>query len=155
MRLSEFKRYLENVDEVIFKLPDGSIIPSHFHITEIGVNRKKFIDCGGNIRNSEKINFQLWTADDFDHNLSAQKLLKIIDVSEKIFFLQDLEIEVEYQQSTIGIFGLEFKNNSFCLTNLATDCLDKENCGIEVNKSKVNPSEINVSSTCIPGGGCC
>ena len=107
MRLSEFKRYLENVDEVIFKLPNGSIIPSHFHVTEIGVNRKKFIDCGGNIRNSEKINFQLWTADDFDHNLSAQKLLNIIDVSEKVFFLQDLEIEVEYQQSTIGIFGLD------------------------------------------------
>jgi hypothetical protein len=155
MRLSEFKAYLEKLDKVNFKSPDGSLIPSHFHVTEIGVNRKKFIDCGGNIRNSEKINFQLWTADDFDHNLSSQKLLKIIDVSEKIFFLQDLEIEIEYQQSTIGIFGLEFKNDFFFLTNKETDCLDKEKCGIEVTKSKVNLSEINVSSTCIPGGGCC
>lgn len=155
MKLSELKSHLEKIDQVVFKLPDGSLIPSHFHITEIGVNRKKFIDCGGNIRNSEKINFQLWTADDFDHNLSSQKLLEIIDISEEIFFLQDLEIEVEYQQSTIGVFGLELRDNLFFLVNKNTDCLDKEKCGIEVTKSKVNLSEVSISSTCNPGSGCC
>ncbi len=52
MKLSEFKLYLKNVKKVEFQLPNGDYIPPHFHVTEVGLNSKKFIDCGSNIRNT-------------------------------------------------------------------------------------------------------
>ena len=87
MKLSEFKLYLKNVKKVKFQLPNGDYIPPHFHVTEVGLNSKKFIDCGSNIRNTKKINFQLWSADDYNHKMSPEKLISIIELSEKTFLL--------------------------------------------------------------------
>ena len=44
---------------------------------------KKFIDCGGVIRDEKVINFQLWYSVDEDHRLEAEKLRKIIALSEE------------------------------------------------------------------------
>ncbi len=35
-----------------FLLPDGGLIPAHFHITEVGHVLKRFIDCGATRRQS-------------------------------------------------------------------------------------------------------
>ena len=59
-KLLEFKKIIESVDSVKFKLPNGELIPSHFHITEVGSIKKDFIDCGGTIRNESFVGFQLW-----------------------------------------------------------------------------------------------
>ncbi len=31
-------------------LPSGGLVPSHFHITEVGRVQKTFVDCGGTRR---------------------------------------------------------------------------------------------------------
>lgn len=102
MKLSQVKSVLQNLNEVKFKLPNGTIVPAHFHVTEVGVITKQFIDCGGTARIEQVINFQLWEANDFDHRLAPQKLANIIDLSERVLRLPDAEVEVEYQADTIG-----------------------------------------------------
>ena len=154
MKLSEFKLYLKNAKKVEFQLPNGDYVPSHFHVTEVGLSTKKFIDCGSNIRNTKKINFQLWSADDYNHKMSPEKLISIIELSEKTFLLDDLEIEIEFQQSTIGVFDLDYTNDVFQLINKKTDCLDKQKCGFEVKKI-VKLSSIEKQEICNPEDGCC
>ncbi len=87
MKLSEVKTILTNSKTIAFQLTDGTFVPNHFHITELGIINKQFIDCGGTIRNEKLINFQLWTANDFNHRLHPKKLLKIIALSEQVLEL--------------------------------------------------------------------
>lgn len=49
MKISALKHHLNSVTELNFKLPDGSSIPAHFHLTEIGLITKHFVDCGVSI----------------------------------------------------------------------------------------------------------
>jgi hypothetical protein len=156
MKIIELKEKLTALSSVSFQLANGELIPAHFHITEVGRVSKHFIDCGGTERKEEKISFQLWTADDFDHRLAAKKMLAIVDLAEKRLNLPNAEIEVEYQSETIGKFGLEFKDGRFILQSLQTDCLAKDNCGIPSQKIKKQLTEMNSSSSaCQPGSGCC
>lgn len=110
---------------------------------------------GGTVRNEEVINFQLWNANDYDHRLHPDKLLHIIELSEKVLGIGDLEIEVEYQGQTIEKFGLDFDGKNFLLTSKQTDCLAKDKCGIPVEKSKKKLSELQTTNSCAPGSGCC
>ena len=153
MKLSQVKEILKNIDTLTFELPDGSLVPSHFHVTEIGQINKHFIDCGGKVRKENVINFQLWNANDYNHRLHPEKLVNIIELSEKTLQLQDLEIEVEYQAETIGKFGLDFNGTSFVLTTKYTDCLAKDNCGVP--KPKVKLSQLQEAACCTPGTNCC
>ncbi len=155
MKLSEIKKQLTQLEHITFMQPNGDLVPSHFHVTEVGKITKHFIDCGGTVRNEEVANFQLWNADDYNHRLHPEKLLHIIELSEKVLGLKDLEIEVEYQAETIGKFGLDFDGTNFLLTTKQTDCLAKENCGIPVEKTKVKLAEINDEPCCSPDGNCC
>ena len=154
MKLSEIKKILTNLQELHFVLENGQQVPDHFHVTEIGQINKRFIDCGGVIRDEKAINFQLWFSTDHDHRLEAEKLRKIIALSEEKLGLEDVEIEVEYQQSTIGKFGLDFNGTAFILTTKTTTCLAQDGCGIPHNKPKVQLSELQVAG-CTPGAGCC
>ena len=60
MKLSEVKIALAKLDKIAFKIENGSEVPPHFHITEVGKITRHFIDCGGIERNETKVNFQLW-----------------------------------------------------------------------------------------------
>ena len=155
MKLSEVKSVLQNLQTIGFQLPDQSLVPSHFHVTEVGEITKRFIDCGGTVRKETVVNFQLWNANDYDHRLQPEKLLKIIESAEKTLAIDDNEIEVEYQGETIQKFGLDFDGEQFLLTTKQTDCLAKDNCGIPVQKPKVKLSAITNSSCCTPNSGCC
>ncbi len=156
MKLSEVKKSLTTVDKVAFQLPSGDFVPEHFHVTEVGVINKRFIDCGGTLRNETVVNFQLWQADDYDHRLAPKKLNDIISLSEEKLGIEDWEIEVEYQGETIGKYGLEFNGAHFNLTTKMTDCLAKDNCGIPQQKPRIRMSALGVSdSSCVPGSGCC
>ena len=101
MILSEFKHYLKIVSEVTFLKPNGNKIPKHFHITEVGQTSKKFIDCGGTVRNEEVISMQLWESVDFLHRLEPSKLNSIIELSEKKLEIGDYEIEMEYKEKLL------------------------------------------------------
>lgn len=156
MKLSEIKTHLATAEAVNFQLPDGSFVPEHFHVTEVGLIDKHFIDCGGMERREMVANFQLWNADDTEHRLKPQKLIHIIALSEKVLGMPDLEIEVEYQSHTIGKYDLGFNGKDFVLLSKHTDCLAKDNCGIPEGKQKINLSELGqTNQSCAPGGKCC
>lgn len=157
MKLSQIKSHLPNLGQLTFLLPDGTSVPAHFHITEVGQVQKKFIDCGGTVRDEKSINFQLWEDGDYDHRLGAKKLLNIIELSERVLGLEDLEVEVEYQGDTIGKYGLDFNGEAFVLTKKMTDCLAKDKCGIPAAKPKVRLSSLQAAPVgcCTPNSGCC
>ena len=155
MKLSEVKKALETSQIIGFKLPNNTYVPSHFHVTEVGLINKKFIDCGGTVREETVVSFQLWEADDYDHRLAPQKFLSIINLSEKVLGLGDFEVEVEYQADTIGKYELEFNGTDFLLTTKTTNCLAQDKCGIPSLKPKVKLAEVTSNNSCTPGGGCC
>jgi hypothetical protein len=149
------------LDNVEFQLEDGTFVPEHFHVTEVGIITKNFIDCGGTVRNEKVINFQLWNANDFDHRLKPAKLLNIIKLSEEKLSIEDAEIEVEYQHETIGKYDLDFNGKHFVLKNKLSACLASDACGIpidlpakQVEKQKIKLSDLGGTS-CKPGSGCC
>ena len=152
MTLSEVKSILNNAESVDFALENGTPVPEHFHVTEVGIITKDFIDCGGTVRHERVANFQLWNANDYDHRLKPKNLLKIIALSEKVLGLDDLEIEVEYQAETIGKYDLDYNGNHFILKNKQTNCLALDLCGLPPVVSKI---VTQAASCCTPGGGCC
>ena len=157
MKLSEIKKHLITVEAVNFELEDGTKVPEHFHVTEVGIVTKAFIDCGGTVRNEKVANFQLWDADDYDHRLKPGKLLDIIALSERVLGMEDLEIEVEYQSQTIGKYDLAFNGKDFVLLAKQTNCLAPDKCGVPSEKPKLNLVNLQAvdQNSCTPGGGCC
>lgn len=157
MKLAEIKKVLDTLENVTFQLPNGNFVPEHFHVTEVGLITKNFIDCGGVVRNETVINFQLWDANDFEHRLKPKKLIHIIELSEKVLNIPDLDIEVEYQDATIGKYDLGFNGKYFLLLNKQTACLAQDQCGIPAEKTKLNLTQLSPdnSNSCTPGNGCC
>ena len=148
MKLSEIKNLLNTVDTVNFQLENGTFVPEHFHVTEVGVITKHFIDCGGTVRNEKVANFQLWDANDFEHRLKPGKLLNIISLSEKVLGMEDLDIEVEYQTQTIGKYDLDFDGGNFILRSKTTACLAEESCGTK-------PVNAEKKACCSAESNCC
>jgi hypothetical protein len=154
MKLSIIKTILPTLENVAFELQDGTFVPEHFHVTEVGMITKNFIDCGGVIRKEQVVNFQLWNANDLEHRLKPAKLLHIIQLSEEKLGIEDLEIEVEYQSGTIGKYDLEFNGKNFLLKNKTTACLANDACGIPPQKQFVKLSQLG-QNACAPNSGCC
>jgi hypothetical protein len=154
MNLSTIKAILLQQETLQFRLENGAKVPDHFHVSEVGVVSKDFIDCGGTVRSLKVANFQLWSDKDYDHRLKASKLLDIIELSEKVLHIDvGLEIEVEYQMDTIGKYGLDFDGTSFVLKLKTTDCLAVEKCALP-QQSSVNLSDMLLNNGC-SGDGCC
>ena len=151
MTLQEFKNSLENRSDLSFIIENGIKIPAYFHITEMGVKTKYFMDCGGVMRKDSKITFQLWTSDDYDHRLSCYKLSGIIKKAESLIKedLDNLEIEMEYQDYTIGIYSVNLIDDIYILEPTLTNCLAKEACGIDEPQQKIETTE------CCSTDGCC
>ncbi|RMG83018.1 MAG: hypothetical protein D6707_01785, partial [Bacteroidetes bacterium] len=114
----------------------------------------KYIDCGGTVRTDNKVSIQIWEAEDYNHRLSPEKLLRIIEIAENQLGIPDEEIEIEYQGVfTIEHYSPDFDGEKFILVPLQTDCLAKGKCGIP-EKPKAKLSEIQ-NACCAPGSGCC
>lgn len=47
MILSQVTDALQKLETIGFQLPNGELVPNHFHVTEVGKITKHFIDCGG------------------------------------------------------------------------------------------------------------
>jgi len=131
MLLKEFVVLLQQCAVLQFRLPDGSVVPAHFHVTEIALLKKSFIDCGGVHRDESIVTMQLRVAGDIQHRLTPAKLLSIIARSSD-FITDDLPVQIEYQGETIGCYGLEYTGKEFVLTPLFTNCLAQDKCGISV-----------------------
>ena len=147
MTLKEFKEELVKqtniIGDLLFEVDGGSIIPPYFHITEMGLKNKYFVDCGGTVRTESFITFQLWTAEDFNHRLAPTKLLELINKNEGLFNKPNLEVEIEYQTNTLGSYTLELDPNNklrYILKPRQTNCLAPDKCGVENNTKQCGPS---------------
>lgn len=135
MNLTEFKKALSQHPEKLlqFVLPTGTRIPPHAHLTEVARIDKHFIDCGGTVRKESACRMQIWFADDTEHRISAQKLLKVLDKAAAILGTDDLAVDFEYEAPFIAQFPIsaiapEGSNLTVQLGILHTDCLAKEHC---------------------------
>ena len=153
MLLSAFKQSLIELDTLKFQLPNGQFVPSHFHITEVGNVKRNYIDCGGKLREENKINLQLWVASDTNHRLKPNDILEILQLAEKQLGYSNLELEVEYQQNTVGRYKLAFDGTVFQLINTQTACLATDQCGIPQEKPRVRVTASGLS--CNPNSDCC
>ena len=154
MKISEFLYALSGLESLVITNENGQPIPAHFHVTEVGQTTKNYIDCGETVREDKCISMQLWVADDINHRLSPQKLAGIILQSANLCKQEDLPIEMEYQEGTIGRYDVSFSNGKFMLCSKQTACLAPDQCGVPEAKQKVKLSELT-PTTCKPGSGCC
>ena len=157
MKLSELSFALSQVNELVFVFPDGRWVPPHFHLTEVGLVAKKFIDCGGTLRTEEYIQMQLWTTDDMHHRLLPSKFTEILHASIENLQLPDYEVYVEYQGNTIEKYGVHFTGQHFNLIRTETACLAEDACGIPTPKANVQLTDLGKKEnpSCTPGSGCC
>lgn len=148
MTFNELVKFLEEEPDfnVLLGLPDGSIIPYNFHITEVGRVNKKFVDCGGVLRETDTCVLQVWVADDEQqHRLTGSKLLDILNKSNSIIKVDDLEVEFEYgdQRSRYPVSRYyvyrELEHLKCSLINLGTkptECLAPDKCGVTLKCSE-------------------
>jgi hypothetical protein len=119
-----------------FMLPSGEVVPEHFHVTEVGRIHKVFVDCGGTRRELVTCLLQLWTANDFAHRLTAEKLSKILSLSAPVLAADDLEVEVEYGSEVASQYKLvdavvNGEGVFLVLDGKQTACLALDKCGID------------------------
>lgn len=103
MRVSELVTSLLQFPDypIRFQLPGGELIPAHAHVTEVARISKRFIDCGGTVREESLCRLQTWVADDYDHRLTAGKLAKIIEKGRSILGEEDLEVDIEHDRGFV------------------------------------------------------
>ncbi len=137
MNVEQIYRSLEHKGNAIvrFRLPSGQWIPEHFHVTEVGRIDKHFIDCGGTRRRSVSCLLQTWTADDVEHRLNADKLVKILMLALPVLETFDLPVDVEFGVDVAAQYSVIDVDESpgtitFVLEGKQTDCLARDKCGV-------------------------
>ena len=152
MNTAEFTALLSALGDkpVRFLLPDGGRVPDHAHITEVGRVDREFLDCGGEHRRTSFCCLQAWVADDTDHRLTAGKLAAIIARALEPLGLENLPVELEYEDGLISQFPVVSVGAGEVVTvhlgTKHTDCLAKEIC---------LPPSAGSADCCTPGSGCC
>ena len=104
---------------MMIMLPDGSTVPPHFHITEVGKVVKEFIDCGGTSRSVTSCNLQIYVANDTHHRVNST----------------NITVEIEYECEFLAVFpiaSIEVNDVGllFILGKKHTACLAPDACGI-------------------------
>jgi len=152
MNISDFLSELRvQADKPVrFILPDGGMIPAHFHITEVGHVTKRFIDCGGTRRTLETCLLQTWVHDDVDHRLFVGKLAAIFDKAGDV-----LPVEIEYEDGVVAQFPVEGAEVIDGLLVFRcgwkhTDCLARGICLSGECLPAPQPA-----GCCTPGSQCC
>lgn len=162
MKISELKIELQRnpAAHLRFALPNGETIPAHAHVTEVARIDKRFIDCGGTLRNDSLCRLQTWFSDDTDHRLTAGKLAKILDLAGPILGQEDLEVDVEHEVGFISQFPIESAEHSsdeilLHLTERHTACLALDKCKPPQKAlSPLNPMKFDFGSQ-QPASKCC
>ena len=151
MTVRELKEKLvQSPDQsVTFQLPEGSLVPAHFHITEVGFGKKTFIDCGGVVRVEGKCLVQVWVANDTEHRVDSSRLATILEHGKPVLPSDSLPVEIEYNNPGLTHMPLEKVEEReeglfLMLVHKQTDCLAKDVCGITPE-----------NDCCTPASGCC
>ncbi len=138
-------------------LPDGYLIPAHYHLTDVGCVNRYFIDCGGHTREENYIQIQLWLGKDINHRLRATTFLKILEQSQsilnKLATLEQSNIHLEYRKDIVTqypITDIKSINNKIIINTetLTTQCLaalrhEKEIKQESDNSSCSNNTQVN------------
>ncbi|MGB0375919.1 MAG: DUF6428 family protein [Flavobacteriaceae bacterium] len=154
MTLNALQQYLETTSSLSIRLTDGSQVPAHFHLTEIAWIEKAFIDCGNTLRKEGFWQFQLYTAEDYDHRLAPAKLQGIIAQGLTHWPFPEAPIRIEFQGKTIENYFLTLQGGYLVLQPTQTACLAEDACGIP-EKPKVRIRIGQEPPACAPGSGCC
>lgn len=154
MNFIELKSTLAQQDELTISLPNGTEVPAHFHLTEVGRIDKSFVDCGGTFRQETWVSLQLHVAKDYDHRLKAEKLLAILDTAQNnLNLVGGYPVKVEVQgAATKEEYTLQAVNQGLELLPTQTECLAPDSCGIP--EGELQAAEKR-STACTPGSGCC
>jgi hypothetical protein len=154
MTLAELKPQLSlNPDlPVRFHFANGQAVAAHAHVTEVARIDKKFVDCGGTLRNQSLCRLQTWVADDYDHRLKAGVLLKILDKGASFLQTDNIEVDVEHELEYITQFPIASAGPSDgeMVIELAlrhTDCLAKEKCCPTTPKYDIDPMKLQFKAT--------
>lgn len=144
---------------LMFQLPDGGLVPAHFHITEVGHVTKRFIDCGGTRRELETCLLQLWVHDDVDHRLTAGKLAGIFAKAGEVLPNDQLPVEIEYEEGVVAQFPVEgaevIEGRLVFLCGWKhTDCLARGIC-LPGECAPADKKTTLPVTCCTPGSGCC
>jgi hypothetical protein len=139
--------------QLVLQLPSGEPVPAHFHVTEVGKVTKDFIDCGGIRRSEQACVLQTLVANDVDHRLQADKLVRILEMAGDLGLPAELDVEFEVQGTTVQVFSLaqcQLEESKVTLTLAAkqTACLAPDQCGI-------GDSLPTVDGSCCGDSGCC
>lgn len=119
-------------NSIRFYLPDGTQVPAHCHMTDVGSINRHFIDCGGQTREENYVQIQLWLGKDINHRLNAKTILSILKhsrvVLDKLPNLEDSNVFIEYQTETITQYPISrievLDEKIACFTKqLTTQCL--------------------------------
>lgn len=160
MTIAEFISHLDAHSEkpLLLVLPDGGIIPAHFHITEVGHVLKRFVDCGGTRRTLETCLLQTWVHDDVDHRLTAGKLAAIFTHTQDVLPHHELPVEIEHEDGVVAQFPVESAllhegSLAFRLGVKHTDCLARGICLPGECKPPAPAAPAAGTSCC--GSGCC
>lgn len=130
-------------------LPDGTSVPAHFHVTEVGRVRKDFIDCGGTVRRLESCVLQAWVASDVEHRLHAAKVTKILEQSASLFDTRAIPLEIDYDAGVLSRYAVQSARPTsdgivLQLVAVHAECLAPDRCGVPL---------VVLSSCTTPG--CC
>jgi len=163
MTLFQFKTLLQENRERGFRLvlPDNHAVPISFHITEVALVHKTFIDCGGTMRETRTCQLQAWVGPDEDHRIAAGKMADVLERAAKFLPADDLELEIEYESSVISQYPIAASTvcDEFVTLQLSTKhtaCLAPELCIAPAPKSGSIPLTIAPSNGCGCGpSGCC
>lgn len=150
LTIQDLLRDLNKADKnarVSIFLPSGTSIACHFHVTEIGKTVKKFVDCGGVKRELSNTTFQVWVANDYEHKLTVERFLQIIEAGKDLVDDED-GIVFEYDNNTINLYSVnsvQVLEHFFYiyLGNVKANCLAPDKCGIKQENS------------CCGSKGCC
>ena len=89
-----------------FVLPDGDYIPSHAHITEVGLVVRSFVDCGGLTGKEEKVVLQTHVGNDTGHRLRSDRFAKILELGNRVIPNADLDVDVEYDCCVVAQYPI-------------------------------------------------
>lgn len=145
MKLAELKSHLAAHPDLNlrFQLPDGSRVAAHAHVTEVARIDKRFVDCGGTLRNDSFCRLQTWVADDVEHRLKAAKLLGILGKAASFLASDDLDVDIEHENGVISQYPITSVQETggelvFHLALRHTACLAEDRCV----RPPANPNSI-------------
>lgn len=155
MNFQEFSDQLALAGDrpLLLRLPSGTHVPDHFHVTEVGKLSKDFVDCGGVRRTEQTCVLQTLVREDFEHRLRANKLSRILALTSQLDLADETPVEFEIQGNTIETYSLSQcqlgdTHLTLMLTAKQTACLAPDACGLGGELPTLQPS-------CCSDTGCC